>query len=355
MWFSIWPTVSRESVNYAEMKRNGWLVKNLQDDTVSCMNAGDNVLFLDAFHPEACKFNWETVKKNYGQYGIDAYWLDVAEPEYDKYDFENWEYAAGPALKVTNQYPVYYTKCFYEGLKKEGKKDIVNLVRSAWAGSQKYGALVWSGDIRSNFATLRVQLGAGLNIGLAGIPWWTTDIGGFIGNITDEHFNELLVRWYQFAVFSAVLRMHGNRGPHDIPNLSDLNYGGGFCETGHPNELWSYGDEVYKILRKYLDIRLSMKDYIKSVMDEASENGSPVIRAMFYEFPEDEKCWNLKDQYMFGSRYLVAPVMYQGMTERSVYLPAGTWKNIHDSSVYEGNQTIMAAAPLDIIPVYEKI
>ncbi len=97
-----------------------------------------------------------------------------------------------------------------------------------------------------------------------------------------------------------------------------------------------------------------MKDYIKSVMDEASENGSPVIRTMFYEFPDDDKCWSVNDQYMFGSEYLVAPVMYQGMTERSVYLPEGKWKNIHDGKIYEGSRTITAAAPLDIMPVYKK-
>ena len=148
--------------------------------------------------------------------------------------------------------------------------------------------------------------------------------------------------------------MHGDRGPHDIPNLSDLDYGGGFSATGRPNELWSYGEEVYEILKKYLDIRLGMKEYIKSVMDEASANGSPVIRTMFYEFPEDGQCWNIDDQYMFGGKYLVAPVLYQGMRERKVYLPRGSWKSIHDGQVYEGGQTIDAAAPLEIIPVFER-
>lgn len=283
------------------------------------------------------------------------FWLDEAEPEYAAYDFDNYRYYTGPALKVANSYPRLHAKAFYDGLRAEGREDIVNLLRCAWVGSQKYAALVWSGDILSNFATLRDQLSAGLNIGLAGIPWWVSDTGGFFGDKTDEHFNELLIRWFQFSTFCPVLRMHGDRGPHDIPNLSDLDYGGGFSPTGKPNELWSYGEEAYNIMKKYLDIRISMKDYIGKLMDEASENGSPVIRTMFYEFPKDSKCWDIKDQYMFGDKYLVAPVMYQGMTERKVYLPEGEWKSIHDGAKYRGNAEITVAAPLEIIPVFERL
>ena len=119
--------------------------------------------------------------------------------------------------------------------------------------------------------------------------------------------------------------------------------------------MWSYGEEVYNIMKKYLDIRLGMKDYIKSMMEEASENGSPVIRTMFYEFPEDDKCWELKEQYMFGSKYLVAPVLYQGIQERTVYLPEGRWKSIHDGRIYAGGCEITVSTPLDIIPVFEQL
>jgi len=183
----------------------------------------------------------------------------------------------------------------------------------------------------------------------------TSQAGGFFGSVEEEGFTELLIRWFQFGAFCPVLRMHGDRGPHDIPNLSDLDYGGGFSATGRPNEIWSYGEEAYEIMKKYLDIRLGMKDYIKSIMDETSENGSPVIRTMFYEFPDDEKCWSIDDQYMFGDKYLVAPVLYKGMAEREVYLPQGTWKSIHDGSVYNGGQTIIVETPLEIMPVFEKI
>ncbi len=351
---SIWPTVDKKSVNFREMWEKGLLVRT-ERGSAQCFDFQGDTVIYDAFHPDARAFIWEKAKENYFRYGIDTFWLDEAEPEYSSYDFEHYRYHSGAALKISNSYPLYHAKAFYDGLKASGRNDIVNLLRCAWVGSQKYAAVVWSGDIKSNFAALRDQLSAGLNIGMAGIPWWTSDTGGFYGDVRDAHFNELLIRWFQFSTFCPVLRMHGNRGPYDTPNLSNLDYGGGFSPTGRPNELWSYGEEVYEILKKYLDIRLGMKDYIKSVMAEASENGSPVIRTLFYEFPRDTACWDIDDQYMFGPKYLVAPVLTQGMTERTVYLPHGHWRSIHDDTVYSGEQTITVPAPLEIIPVYEKL
>lgn len=351
---SVWPTVDRKSVNFWEMLEKGLFVRT-ERGSIQCFDFQGDTVIYDALNPEAREFLWNRIRENYYQYGIDMFWLDEAEPEYSAYDHEHFRHYSGPALKVGNAYPRAHAMGFYDGLRREGRTDIVNLLRSAWAGSQKYAACVWSGDILSTFEALRDQLSAGLNMGLAGIPWWTTDTGGFFGDVRDESFNELLVRWFQFSTFCPVLRMHGDRGPHDIPRLSDLDYGGGFSETGRPNELWSYGEEVYIILKKYLDIRLGMKQYIKSVMDEASLNGSPVIRTMFYEFPEDERCWELDDQYMFGPKYLAAPVLREGVTKREVYLPRGKWRSIHDGAIYDGEQTITADAPLEIMPVYEKI
>ena len=348
---SVWPTVSKRSKNYKEMLERGYLVRTERGEPIG-MNEH---CYFDATNKEACDYVFAKCKENYLAHGFDGFWLDVAEPEYMSGDFDNLRYFAGPATESMGCFPLGYAQNFYEGMKAAGCKDIANLSRCIWAGGQKYGTVVWSGDVNSNFETLRVQLCAGLNIGMAGIPWWNTDIGGFMGgNVNDPDFHELLIRWFQFATFGPVLRLHGDRSPHDIPKLSDKSDGGGVAHTGRANELWSYGENVFEILKKYLFIREELKPYIASLMREASDDGSPLLRAMFYEFPEDEACWGMDDQYMFGARYLVAPVMALGARERRVYLPSGSWKNYHTGEVLQGGGYVTVAAPLDTIPVFER-
>jgi len=351
---SIWPTVDRASVNFLEMTDKGLLIRTERGSNQTFDFQGDTQIY-DATNPEARKFIWDICKKNYYEYGIDMFWLDEAEPEYSKYDYDHYHYHLGPCSKVGNQYPMLHAKAFYDGMIEAGQDDVINLLRCAWVGSQKYAALVWSGDVFSNFESLRDQFAAGLNIGLAGIPWWVSDTGGFFGNVEDPWFNELLIRWFQFSTFCPVLRMHGDRGPHDIPNLEENTIGGGFSPTGRPNELWSYGEEVYEILLKYYHIRLEMKPYITAIMEEAHQTGAPVIRTMFFEFPDDIKCWEVKDQYMFGDKYLVAPILYEGMRERNVYLPNGNWKDTRTGIVTRGGIEILTPAPLDSMPVFEQV
>ena len=351
---SVWPSVDRKSENFHPMMERGLLIKTERGAAQTYDYQGDCVE-IDAFNPETRQYVWEVCKRNYYDLGIDAFWLDNSEPDYGVYDFENYRYIAGPALSVSNMYPQMYSRVFYDEMKKTGKP-VVNLLRCAWAGSQKYGNVVWSGDVPSTFEAFYDQLQCGLNMGLAGIPWWTTDIGGFMtDDVNDPDFRQLLIRWYQFAVYSAVLRMHGDRGPYNIPPLDDRDWGGGYLHTGQPNELWSYGEENYSIMKKYYNIRIGMHDYIKSLFEEAHDNGSPLIRAMFYEFPDDEYCWELSDQYMFGSRYLVAPIFRLNQFERKVYLPAGQWKLTSTEDIYTGPTTVNVAAPIDYSPVFEKV
>lgn len=353
---SVWPSVDRKSENFEELYNRGLLIQTERGSIQTYDFQGD-CLEIDVTNPEAREFIWEKCKKNYYDFGIDMFWLDNAEPDYAVYDYDNYRYALGCALEVSNVYPKLYTKAFCEGITALGReKEMLHLVRSGWAGSQKYSALIWSGDVPSTFAAFKDQLSAGLNMGLAGIPWWTTDIGGFMtDDVEDPAFKELLLRWFEFAVFSPILRMHGDRGPHDIPPLSDKEYGGGSLYTGHSNELWSYGEEAFEIMKKQLELRFSLKPYIEGLMKEASECGAPLLRTMFYEFPEDLHCWELADQYMFGADYLVAPILEAGKFEREVYLPKGTWKNINDDTEYEGGQTVLSKAPIDVIPVFKRM
>ena len=352
---SVWPSVDRKSENFQELYDRGLLMKT-DHGSVQTYNYQGDCISIDITNPEAQKFLWEKCKKNYEDTGIDMFWLDNCEPAFGVYDFSNYRYYLGTALEVGNIYPKLMAKTFYDGMMGEGKdKEICHLIRCGWAGSQKYGSLIWSGDVNSTFESLRDQVSAGLNMGLAGIPWWNTDIGGFMTeNVYDEEFHELLIRWFEYAVFTPVLRMHGDRRPHDIKPLSDMDWGGGYLYTGHDNELWSYGEDVFNILKKHLERRYRMKPYIKDLMKEASDTGAPLLRTMFYEFPQDENCWRLDDQYMFGNRYLVAPVLEAGMRERNVYLPDGEWGDINNNTVLKGGKWITAKAPLEYIPVFER-
>lgn len=352
---SIWPSVDRKSENFGPMMERGLLIRTERGAQQTYDYQGDCVE-IDAFNPETRKYIWEVCKKNYYDLGIDGFWLDNSEPDFGVYDFEHYRYCEGPALSISNLYPQMFSRAFYDEMKDAGRGPVVNLLRCAWAGSQKYGNVVWSGDVPSTFEAFEDQLQCGLNMGLAGIPWWTTDVGGFMtDDVNDPDFQQLLIRWYQFAVYSAVLRMHGDRGPYNIPPLDTRDWGGGYLHTGQPNELWSYGEKNYAIMKKYYDIRISLHDYIKKLYDEASENGSPLIRTMFYEFPEDAACWELKDQYMFGEKYLVAPIFHLNQFEREVYLPAGQWKLTSTGEVLAGGKTVKVDAPIEYTPVFERL
>ena len=341
---SVWPLIDYRSENFKEMLDKGYLVRP-ELGVNATMMGGTTGVFFDPTNPEAREYVWQKCKRNYFDGGVGLFWLDVAEPEYQTYDFANYRYHLGPNLQVGNVYPQLYSKAFYDGMHAEGREEIVNLVRCAWAGSQRYGALVWSGDIHSTWESFRRQICAGLHMGIAGIPWWTTDIGGFIGgNPDDPAFRELLVRWFQYGAFCPVMRLHGDREP-----ISDNPF------TGAGNEVWSFGEEAYGILSKYMNLRERLRPYTRALMREAHESGAPVMRTMFYEFPQDAACWDLMDQYLYGPDLLVAPIIEASATGRQVYLPAGAcWTNLIDGKVYEGGQTVTVAVKLESMPVFAR-
>ena len=289
---SIWPTVD---------KRNPPLPGDAGEGAASSAPTGAcgwpwssraAPIHYDATNPAARDYVWGIAKENYYDKGVRIFWLDEAEPEYTAYDFDNYRYYLGPNTKVGNSYPLFYAKTFFDGMQAQGQENIINLLRCAWAGSQKYGALVWSGDIHSSFESFRNQFAAGLNMGIAGIPWWTTDIGGFHGgDPTDPAFQELLARWFQYGAFCPVMRLHGDRYPTQ-PQQGTT--GGATCLSGAPNEVWCFGEEDYEICKKYMFLRERLRPYIKEQMAAAHEKGTPVMRPLFYDFPADSAAWGLR-------------------------------------------------------------
>ncbi len=347
---SVWPQVDWRSENYEEMKQQGLLVKSNAGIDVQMLFHGNNV-FMDPTNPRNRKYVWDKCRKNYADLGIHTFWLDEAEPEFGTYEYDNYRYHAGPVEEIGNIYPREYARMFYEGQKEMGQEHIVNLIRCAWAGSQRYGALVWSGDIMSTYEDFRKQICAGIHMGLCGIPWWTTDIGGFHGGYTEKpEFREMLVRWFQFGTFCPVMRLHGCRQPAQ----QIINKAGEVREqTGADNEIWSFGEEAYPILKKFIAIRELMRDYTRGLMKEAHEKGAPVIRALFYEFPEDPASWDAQYEYLFGPDLLIAPVCWEHAGSRKVYLPAGAdWIHAGTGEAYAGGQEYEVEAPLETLPVF---
>jgi alpha-D-xyloside xylohydrolase len=349
---SVWPTIDSRSENYRPMAAQGFLVNADRGMNIH-MNWMGETVFFDATHPGARDYVWQVCKTNYYDKGVRLFWLDEAEPEYGPYDFDNYRYYQGPALQCTNVYPREYARGYYDGMTAEGQAGVVNLVRAAWAGSQRYGALIWSGDVSSTFRAMREQLQAGLNMGIAGIPWWTFDIGGFVGgNVHDPKFHELLLRWFAFGVFTPVFRLHGERVPHIQPEQAVID-GVTQMFTGGDNELWSFGEDNYEVMRGFVLMRERLRPYVRACMAEAHEKGSPVMRTMFYEFPQDPACWTADSQYMFGPAILVAPIFEPGQRNRTVYLPAGQrWRDAVTGELLEGGQTVTVDAPLDRIPLF---
>jgi len=289
---------------------------------------------------------WDKIKKNYLDYGIRVFWLDADEPELMPMNPENIRYALGAGLEVTNIYPLLHQKGFYEGMLAAGQNEVINLSRSGWAGTQRYGAACWSGDIPSTFEVLQTQIPAGLNIAMSGIPWWTTDIGGFMeGDIRTDYFKELVVRWFQYGVFCPLFRLHGVRQP--------LNGLYGAQSSGAGNEVWSYGEQAYGIISKLLFLREKLKPYLRSLNQAAHEHGAPVMRPLVYDFPADAAGAALADEFMLGPDLLVAPVTVQGATSRAVYLPAGvTWVEAWTGKEYVGGDCYPVDAPIERIPVF---
>ncbi len=341
---SVWPTVHPNSRNFAGMDEQKMLVRT-ENGQYGLFDFCGQVAYIDPTAPGTREFVWEQAKKGYYDNGIRTFWLDEAEPEVHPQQFGNLKFHIGNGAQTALIYPYYYAKTFYDGLKSEGETGIVSLTRAAYPGSQKFGTVVWNGDIPSTFDALRQSIVSGLSMSMCGIPWWNSDIGGFCGGDTEsDYFRELIVRWFQFGVFSPVMRLHGSR----LRKKDHVfRHPGVYEPSGGDNEIWSFGEKNFPVLRDLILLRNRLKPYILDCAKRTAQTGEPIMRPMFFDFPDDPECTVLSDQYMFGSDILAAPIIHRGETERTVYLPEGKWIRTLDKKVYEGGQKISAHAEIN--------
>ncbi len=371
---SIWPNMSSDSENYREFAAENMLLPN------------SNV--YDAFDENARDIYWKQCREEIMESGTNALWCDNAEPfsdadwsgeakkpELERYKVVTDESRRSMKWDKINSYGLYHAKGIYENWRKHySEKRVVNLTRSGYTGIQKYGTILWSGDITATYDTLRKQIVEGIKMSLTGMPYWTLDIGGFFvvndkyenrgcdskdrsplwfwkgdynDGVEDPSYRELYVRWLEFGTFLPIFRSHG---------------------TDTPREPWRFGDEgdpFYDAIVRYIRLRYRLMPYIYSIAAAAHMNSEIMMRALACDFSEDERALTIVDEFLLGPFILVAPVytpMYYAngseitgdvKKSRNVYLPKGYgWYDFYTGDYYEGGSLIEAEAPLDRIPVF---
>ncbi len=293
--------------------------------------------WLDYFNPLTRETYWNTLKENLFTYGVDSWWMDATEPENDALKGAKTYIGLGDFYRLT--YPLMVSQAVYEGQRKTtSDKRVCILTRSAFSGQQRYGTINWSGDIGGNWDAYRRQIVAGLNYSVTGLPYWTTDIGGFFrpgkSQYTDVKYQELLTRWYQWGVFNPIFRIHGFQ-----------------TET----EPWKYGQTVEDNMRKMMNLRYRLLPYIYSEAWQVTKNGSTIMRPLVMDFYDDTAALNQPYEYMFGKAFLIAPVTEPDVKKWKIYLPeTSSWYDFWTGDKYSGGQTIEKETPSDIIPLYIK-
>ncbi len=334
---SVWPFFEPGSAVYDDMEKKGYFIEHTR--IASPPYHANRMAVYDATNPAARKYYWGLMDKALFQIGADAWWLDTTEPETEGQE-ENillgHKLFIGSGNRYANIFPLMTTAAVYEGQRSASdKKRVFILSRSAFAGAQRNAVTAWSGDVLSDWLSYKRQIPAGLNFSLSGLPYWTTDIGGFIsgGNLNDPQFRELFVRWFQYGTFCPIFRVHGTRNPDE-------------------NELWSYGPEAQKILVSYDQLRYRLLPYIYSLAWMVTKNSYTPMRPLVMDFRADVKAQNIGDQFMYGPALLVNPVTEQGATMRRLYLPQAKWYDFWTGAAVDGGTTLDSPAPLDRIPLY---
>ena len=332
---SVWPFFRPGTTVYDEFDKNGWFIAKT---LVGGFHPQGQALY-DPTNPEARAEYWKNIDAALFAKGVDAWWLDTDEPETEGREDNiliDHKMRIGSGARYANIYPLWHSEGVSQGQQQASdKKRVFILSRSAYAGSQRLGVTAWSGDVLSDWETFKRQIPAGLNYSISGMPYWTTDIGGFIsgGNLNDPKFRELFVRWFQFGAFSPIFRVHGTRTPDE-------------------NELWSYGPEAQKILVDYDNLRYRLMPYIYSQAWQVTSNHGTLMRPLVMDWRDDVDAQNIGDEYLFGPAILVSPVTTQGATSRRVYLPKATWYDFWSGKKIEGGKYIDADAPLEKLPLF---
>ncbi len=321
---TVWSKLGRDTELFREFHQRSLLLPDGPPD------AG----WIDMFNPAARKLLWQSMTAHLFKDGIDAWWLDATEPEFDP--LAGQKTFMGPGEFVHDAYPLYVTQAVYDGQRAAtNNKRVVILTRSSFAGQQRNAAASWSGDINGNWETLRKQIPAGLNFSMSGLPYWTTDVGGFFrppDQYTSDAYHELLIRWFEFGSFCPLFRVHGWQS-----------------ET----EMWKFGQTTEAALRKYDELRYRLLPYIYSSAWAVTHSGATMMRALPMDYREDAKAAAITDQFLFGPELLVNPVTEAGATSRNLYLPGtASWIDFWTGKSESGGQSVHAEAPLDVIPLY---
>lgn len=349
---SIWSSFGPQTLQYRELDSlnllfdfRTWPPSGL-DVWPPNMKYPSGVKPYDPYSSQARDIYWKYLNNGLFSLGMDGWWMDSTEP--DHLDFKESDLdiptSMGPFRKVRNAYPLMTVGGVYDHQRAvSSEKRVFILTRSAFAGQQRYGSNVWTGDVQASWKTLKDQIPAGLNFSLCAIPHWNTDIGGFFLNgfpkkLKDPEYRELYARWLQFGAFCPMMRSHGADAPREIYQFG------------------SKGEPVYDAIEKFIRLRYSFLPYIYSTSWDVSANRSTFMRALVMDFAGDKKVWDINDEYMFGKSLLVCPVTdpLSKTSEKSVYLPKGKWFDFWTNQKMDGGATISRDVPLDIMPIYVK-
>jgi alpha-D-xyloside xylohydrolase len=332
---SVWARFDEGARNYDELERAGALYETALPG-FKWFDATETNKYYDAFNPKARKIYWRQMNDELFKLGIDGWWLDASEPELTIHwgQFRDFQTALGPAVDFFNAYPLMHTTSVYEGQRAAtDKKRVVILTRSAYAGQQRNSAITWSGDIQGRWDVFAKQIPAGLNFSISGIPYWNTDIGGFIGKKTsDKNYQELFTRWFQFGAFNPMFRVHG---------------------TVAPKEIWRWDEPTQKILADYIRLRYRLIPYIYSTAWQVTSAGGTMLRPLMMDFMDEKNALDVGDQFLFGKEIMACPVTKSNATTRAVYLPGkNDWYDFWTGKKIFGGQKIDAASPIETMPLF---